>query len=97
MRDNTKNNLSPQQIAQSLNISYSWFRRIFKQYTGFSPAQYQMEIRIQKSKELLTSTTMPVKEISYDLNFESTSYFVTFFKAKTDLSPTEYRNKVHGK
>lgn len=97
MRDNTEKNLSPEQIAQSLNISYSWFRRIFKQYTGFSPSQYLMEIKIQKSKELLTSTSMPVKEISYELSFESTSYFVTFFKAKTGMSPTEYRNKVHGK
>lgn len=97
MRGNTQNNPTPEQIAKSLNISYSWFRRIFKQYTGFSPTQYQMEIKIQKAKELLTSTSMPVKEISYDLNFESISYFVTFFKSKTGLSPTEYRNKVHGK
>jgi AraC-like DNA-binding protein len=97
MRDNTEKKLTPGAIAKSLNISYSWFRRIFKQYTGFSPAQYQMEIKIQKSKELLTSTTMPIKEISFDLNFESTSYFVTFFKLKTGMSPTEYRKKVHGK
>lgn len=97
MRDNAEKNLSPEQIARSLNISYSWFRRIFKQYTGFSPAQYQMEIKIQKSKELLTSTNMPIKEISYELNFESTSYFVTFFKSKTGMSPTQYRNKIHGK
>lgn len=97
MMDNIENNLSPEKIAQSLNLSYSWFRRVFKQYTGFSPAQYQMEIRIKKSKALLTSTTMPVKEIAFDLNFESVSYFVTFFKAKTGMSPTEYRNKVHGR
>jgi AraC-like DNA-binding protein len=30
------------------------------------------------------------------LNFESISYFVTFFKSKVGISPTEYRNKVHG-
>lgn len=95
MRDSSYNNHSPEEIAKSLNISYSWFRRIFKQYTGFSPAQYQMEIKVQKAKELLTSTTMPVKEIAYELNFESVSYFVTFFKEKTTMSPTEYRNKVH--
>jgi AraC-like DNA-binding protein len=70
---------------------------VFKQYTGFSPAQYQMEIKIQKSKDLLTSTSMPVKEIAFDLNFESVSYFVTFFKSKTGMSPTEYRNDVQGK
>jgi len=45
MRANSEKNIRPQEIAISLNISYSWFRRIFKQYTGFSPAQYQMEIK----------------------------------------------------
>lgn len=97
MRENTGDNNTPTLIAKSLNISYSWFRRVFKQYTGFSPTQYQMELKLQKSKELLTSTIMPVKEIAFDLHFESVSYFVTFFKSKTGMSPTDYRNKVHGK
>jgi AraC-like DNA-binding protein len=97
MRENTDSKVNPASIAKSLNISYSWFRRVFKQYTGFSPAQYQMEIKIQKSKELLTSTIMPVKEIAFDLNFESVSYFVTFFKSRTGMSPVEYRNKVKGR
>ena len=97
MRESVDSNVTPASIAASLNLSYSWFRRIFKQYTGFSPAQYQMEIKLQKSKELLTSTGMPVKEIAFDLSFESVSYFVTFFKSRTGMSPTEYRNKVQGK
>ncbi|MCD8540853.1 MAG: AraC family transcriptional regulator, partial [Leadbetterella sp.] len=77
MRENTDQDISPEAIAQRLNLSYSWFRRVFKQYTGFSPAQYQMEIRLQKSKEFLTGTNMPIKEIAYELNFESLSYFIT--------------------
>ena len=97
MRKSNDRDLTPEKIAKSLNMSYSWFRRVFKQYTGFSPVQYQMEIKIQKSKELLTSTTLPVKAISYDLHFASVSYFVTFFRSKTGMSPTAYRNKVHGK
>jgi len=97
MRESVDSNVNPASIAASLNLSYSWFRRIFKQYTGFAPAQYQMEIKLQKSKELLTSTGMPVKEIAFDLGFESVSYFVTFFKSRTGMSPTEYRDKVKGK
>lgn len=85
----------PEKIASQLNMSYSWFRRVFKQYTGFSPAQYQMEIRIQKAKELLTSTALPVKEIAYELSFESFSHFVSFFKSKVGISPGAYRNEVH--
>lgn len=97
MRDNAYNNKSPEEIAMELNISYSWFRRVFKQYTGFSPVQYQMEIKVQKAKELLTSTAMQIKEICYELDFESVSYFVTFFKSKVGVSPTKYRLRVHAK
>lgn len=96
MRANSEENLTPQEIANSLNISYSWFRRIFKLYTGFSPSQYQMEIKIQQSKDLLNSSTMSIKEIAITLNFLSTSYFVTFFKSKTGITPSEYREMAHG-
>ncbi len=96
MRANSEENIAPQEIANSLNISYSWFRRIFKQYTGFSPSQYQMEIKIQQSKDLLNSSTMSIKEIAITLNFLSTSYFVTFFKSKTGITPSEYREMAHG-
>lgn len=97
MTANVYSKKNPEEIADELNLSYSWFRKLFKQYTGFSPAQYQMEIKLQKSKELLTSTVMPVKTIAYELNFESISYFVTFFKTKTGISPGAYRQRVHAK
>ncbi|RZM07693.1 MAG: AraC family transcriptional regulator [Pedobacter sp.] len=54
-------------------------------------------VKIQKSKELLTGTSMPVKEIAFNLNFESVSYFITFFKSRTGMSPGEYRSKSGGK
>jgi AraC-like DNA-binding protein len=97
MRANADDDLTPQEIAKTLNISYSWFRRIFKQYTGFSPSQYQMEIKIQQSKDLLTISTMTIKQIAFALNFVSSSYFVTFFKSRTGMTPSDYRDKVHGK
>jgi AraC-like DNA-binding protein len=97
MREESEENSSPQLIAKKLNLSYSWFRRIFKQYTGLSPAQYLMEIKIQKSKEMLNSSTMTIKEIAYALNFLNVSYFVTFFKSRTGIPPGDYRNKAHGK
>ncbi|HKO82114.1 MAG TPA: AraC family transcriptional regulator, partial [Chitinophagaceae bacterium] len=96
MMEHTDSDIDLTSIAASLNLSYSWFRRVFKQYTGFSPAQYQMEIKMQKAKELLASTTMPIKEIAFTLNFDTVSYFVTFFKSKTGMSPVEYRNKTKG-
>jgi len=95
IRESVATNQTLEDIASQLNMSYSWFRRLFKQYTGFAPAQYQMEIKIQKAKELLASTNMPIKEIAYELNFESAGYFITFFKSKIGISPKAYRNKIH--
>lgn len=95
IRENVATDQPLEDIAGQLNMSYSWFRRLFKQYTGFAPAQYQLEIKIQKAKELLASTNMSIKEIAYELNFENASYFITFFKSKIKLSPKAYRDKVH--
>ncbi|MFT3751318.1 MAG: AraC family transcriptional regulator [Agriterribacter sp.] len=97
MHDRVGDDVTPEAISKKLNLGYSWFRRVFKQYTGLSPTQYQLEIKLQKSKEFLASTTMTIKEIAFILNFDSVSYFVTFFKLRVGLSPTEYRNSIRGK
>lgn len=90
-------NISPEEIAVKLNVSYSWFRKIFKQYTGFSPLQYITEIKLQKSKELLTNTDLSNIEIAYRLGFDNPNYFCTLFKKKTKMTPVQYRIKTQGK
>lgn len=88
--------VKPQEIAQKLNMSYSSFRKIFKEYTGFAPAQYIQEMKIQKAKELLTNSTVPVKEVAYMLGFDNQEYFFTAFKNKTKSTPTKYRRFTQG-
>jgi AraC-like DNA-binding protein len=91
MREHVRTNISPEEIAGILNISYSWFRRIFRQYTGFSPAQYIIQLKVQLAKELLAQTNDSVKQIASGLGFEPTDYFSIFFKRSTGLTPLEYR------
>lgn len=93
MQENIYNEIAPELIAEKLNISYSWFRKQFKAYTGYAPAQYFQELKINKAKHLLSETTLPVKDIAYQLNFNSTEYFFSIFKRKTKRTPTEYRNQ----
>jgi AraC-like DNA-binding protein len=92
MRESFDKDLSPEAIASSLNMSYSWFRKVFKRYTGLSPNQYKMQVKFQKAKELLNSSNMQIKEIGAFLNFESESYFITFFKNKAGVTPSHYRS-----
>lgn len=96
MQENLNKNITPEDIASMVNMSYSWFRRIFKQYTGFSPAQYIQELRIKRSKELLTNTSLASKEIAFEAGFETPYYFCLVFKKKTGLTPIEYRGKTQG-
>ena len=93
MREDLANNQPLEEIASSLNISYSLFRREFKRKCGISPGQYRLELKLTKAKELLLTTNMSVAEISSKLHFECIGQFSTFFKKKTATSPLEFRKQ----
>lgn len=97
IQENLNTNISPEEISRKLNISYSWFRKIFKQYTGFSPLQYIMEMKIQRSKELLTNSDLSNIEIAYKLGFDNPNYFCTIFKRRTKVTPMKYRAITQGR
>ncbi len=93
IRESLEADLTIQQVAEDLGVSYSNFRKLFKEYTGLSPATYQQELRLQRAKELLTTTDYSIKEIAYRLNFESPDYFSSKFKAKMGIKPSEVKGK----
>jgi AraC-like DNA-binding protein len=93
IRESLESELSIQQIAEEQSVSYSNFRKLFKEYTGLSPATYQQELRLLRAKELLSTTELSIKEIAYRLNFESPDYFSAKFKAKMGCKPSEIRQK----
>ncbi len=89
--------IKPEAVAARLNMSYSSFRKIFREYTGFAPMQYIHEHKIGKAREMLTNTEMPIKEIAYRLGFENHEYFFTAFRKSTGLTPLHYRRLTQGK
>ena len=91
IREALESPLSIQQIAAEMGVSYSNFRKLFKEFTGISPALYQQALKIQRAKELLSTTDLTIKEIAYKLNFESPDYFSSKFKAKTGQKPSDFR------
>lgn len=97
MRESVYKSLAPEDVARSLNISYSGFRRAFKEFTGTSPSKYMMELKLNEAKLLLSTTSQSIKEVAYVLNFENPDYFPVFFKKRTGFTPLEYRNNVEVK
>ena len=92
---NTENTLFQEDIAKKLGLGYSWYRRMFKEYTGVSPAQYHLQQKLMRAKELLTTTNKNISEIAYSLRFESVCQFSTFFKKKEGITPSEFKKRTH--
>lgn len=91
MQDAIEDDIRMPDIAKRLNISYTKFRRLFKEYTGQSPARYFINMKIHRAKEMLRGTSASIKEISIILHFETPEYFATLFKSRTGMSPSAFR------
>lgn len=93
-RERINEDVTPEKVAEELLVGYSWFRKVFKKYTGLAPGQYLIQLKIQKAKELLADPSKRVKEIAFELHIESSFYFSRLFKDKVGVTPVEYRNQV---
>ena len=91
MRENFDTGINPVDIAKDLNISYSYFRKVFKMYTGISPSQYILLLKIQKARDLLIITEKSVKEIANECGFPTIYYFSRLFKKKHGVTPSQIR------
>ncbi|WP_414739302.1 helix-turn-helix domain-containing protein [Macrococcoides canis] len=89
--------ITPEKLAELVCMSYSKFRKIFKEYTGFAPSQYIQEVRINMAKEALTNSSKSIKEIALELGYENKDYFFTVFKKVTGMTPVNYRKHTQGK
>lgn len=82
---------SVQTIANQLNISPSYLSGLLKSLTGKSTQEHIHEKLIEKAKQQLSTTTLTVSEIAYELGFEHVQSFHKLFKTKTNLSPLQFR------
>lgn len=94
LNKNVREKLTISMIADEFNKSNSSIFSLFKQNTGYSIIHYFNLIKIQHTCELMNLTTMPLKEISYTLNFQDPLYFSRLFKKYMGVSPTEYRKNL---
>ncbi|WP_443029689.1 helix-turn-helix domain-containing protein [Sporolactobacillus sp. KGMB 08714] len=60
---------------------------------GQTPGQIHREIKLEKAKELITSTNLSVNEIGERLGYTSSSYFMKQFRSKYEKTPLKYRKQ----
>lgn len=92
--ENVDKEVDLHEFAKKHLVSYSYFRKTFKLYTGIAPHQYYLDLKIMRAKELINSTDKTVKEITYELGLDSIHYFSRLFKKKTGVSPSEFRRRA---
>lgn len=78
-------------LADKLNLSPSYLSDMLRSLTGQNTQQHIHNKLIEKAKEKLSATNLSVSEIAYELGFEHSQSFSKLFKAKTNLSPLQFR------
>lgn len=91
LESDTEQKLSIGEIAQMCNVSECYFRKMFKEYSGTSPAEYRINNKIARAKSYLCHESLTVAEISDLLGFTNTAYFTKQFRTRVGMTPTEYR------
>ncbi|KIA83991.1 AraC family transcriptional regulator [Flavobacterium sp. AED] len=84
-----------QYISEQLNVSPNYLSDMLRSLTGQSTQQHIHDKLIEKAKEILTTTSLSVSQIAYQLGFEYPQSFSKLFKSKTNVSPLEFRSSFN--
>ena len=89
--DNIDQRISVELLAGLANLSVCYFVRAFKQSMGITPHDYLIRQRVERTKQLLSGTDMPLSEIALAAGFADQSHFSRRFRQHVGISPRDYR------
>lgn len=89
-------NINVEAYIESRYLSTSSFFRKFKLYTGMTPLQYLLDIRLSNAKSLLETTDYSIGEIATLIGYDNALYFSRLFHKHVGMSPREYRKNNLG-
>ena len=78
-------------VADHAGISPSYVSRLFKEELNIAFIDYLNCVRVEKTKELLRTTKLPVQDIGYQVGFNTIQNFFRVFKKHTGTSPGSWR------
>jgi len=81
-------------MAATINICESQFRKLFTKSMGLSPVQFMQRQRIEQASSLLSATDDSIEQIALQSGFTDVPFFYRTFKTWTMTSPGQYRRAV---
>ena len=93
LRENLSHQWTVEEMAALVGLGITAFSEKVKSYTGFSPLNYLINIRISEAIKLLKRQDVHVTDIALDVGFYSSQHFATTFKKLTGYTPSDFRKK----
>jgi LacI family transcriptional regulator len=97
IRMHTAQPIQVRDILRAVPVSRRSLDRRFQQVLGRTPADEIRRVHLERAKQLLADTDMPVPNVAAASGFRSREYLARAFKLETGLSPRQYRNRVQGR
>lgn len=91
IKDHCAESITLEEIAYKYSFTKEYFSTIFKETTGYGVNEYLNQMRIAKSINLLTTTSLSIMEISYQCGYNDSNYFSAVFKKIIGMPPQKFR------
>ena len=82
-----------QQLAAKFGLSVPYLSKLLKTAWGCGFAEILQHVRLERAKELLVTTALPITEISASVGYENDAYFISIFKKAFGITPQKYRRE----
>ncbi|HRY24071.1 MAG: GlxA family transcriptional regulator [Geminicoccaceae bacterium] len=92
MEANIEEPLPQEQLAHYIGLSRRQLERLFRRHMGRTPAQYYLELRLERARHLLYQTDLPIMSIACACGFVSASHFSTCYRQMFGRTPRAERN-----
>lgn len=84
--------LSVAAVSRRFHYSQSYLTALYRRVFGIGIVEQISEYRIERARELLSSTATPVGQIAHEIGYDDPKYFMRVFKRRTGLTPSQYRD-----
>ncbi|MBV7507780.1 response regulator [Bacillus sp. sid0103] len=91
INNNLKNELSQKEVADHVHLNPSYLSVLFKEHVKLTFSEYVTRRRIQRAKELLISTNLPINDIAEESGYKTAKYFIKIFRELEGMTPSAYR------
>ena len=94
IREHCVSDILRSEVADVIGCSSSHLSRMFTKITGSTFKEFLLKCKIEKAKEILQDTDIPVTEVAHQVGYSDPNYFTSTFRRLTGITPSQYRKKV---